>query len=160
MGTPYQEGGGPDNFYHVIVVDAFSSDAIPTHLITRQAIQMYFTKLAPGGILCVHTSNRHVDLVPVVADVADSLKLVCRLGHWPPEDKGQKQRAAPPFDENTADHARGYYSSEWVMVARNDADLAFLDAPQYAGCWSRARRLGLPPWTDDYSNLLSVFRWR
>jgi hypothetical protein len=160
MSTAYQEGGGPDNFYHVIVVDAFSSDAIPTHLITQQAIQMYFTKLAPGGILCVHTSNRHVDLVPVVADVADSLKLVCKLGHWPPENMRQKQRGARPFDENTDDHARGYYSSEWVMVARNEADLAFLDTPQYAGCWSRARRINLPPWTDDYSNLLSVFRWR
>jgi hypothetical protein len=149
------DGGGPDYFYHVIVVDAFSSDAIPAHLITKQAIEMYFTKLAPGGILCVHTSNRHVDLVPVVADVADSLKLACKLGHWPPDSKKENQGV-----ENTQDHTRGYYSSEWVMVARTDADLAFLDAPQYAGCWSRARRINLPPWTDDYSNLLSVFRWR
>jgi hypothetical protein len=147
-------GGGPDNFYHVIVVDAFSSDAIPAHLITRQAIEMYFTKLAPGGILCVHTSNRHVDLVPVVADVADSLNLVCKLGHWPPE--GKKDQGT----ENTQDHTRGYYSSEWVMVARTAKDLEFLDGQQYAGCWSRARRINLPPWTDDYSNLLSVFRWR
>jgi hypothetical protein len=144
--------GGPDGFYHVIVVDAFSSDAIPAHLITKQAIAMYFTKLAKGGILCVHTSNRHVDLVPVVADVADSLNLVCKLGHWPPE----KEKGV----ENTQDHSRGYYSSEWVMVARTEEDLAFLNAPQYAGCWSRARRTSLPPWTDDYSNLLSVFRWR
>jgi hypothetical protein len=146
--------GGPDNFYHVIVVDAFSSDAIPAHLITQQAIEMYFTKLAPGGILCVHTSNRHVDLVPVVAGVADSLKLVCKLGHWPPAGKDDKSEA------NRQDHARGYYSSEWVMVARTEDDLKFLDAPQYAGCWSRPRRIPLPAWTDDYSNLLSVFRWR
>jgi hypothetical protein len=153
-GYVQMKSGGPDNFYHVIVVDAFSSDAIPAHLITQQAIEMYFTKLAPGGILCVHTSNRHVDLVPVVANVADSLKLVSKLGHWPPAGKDDKSEA------NRPDHDRGYYSSEWVMVARTESDLAFLDAPQYAGCWSRARRIGLPAWTDDYSNLLSVFRWR
>jgi hypothetical protein len=65
--------GGPENFYHLMVVDAFSSDAIPVHLITKQAIEMYFAKLVPEGILCVHTSNRHVDLVKVVADVARSI---------------------------------------------------------------------------------------
>src|SRR5262249_14123983 len=47
--------GGPENFYHLMVVDAFSSDAIPVHLITKQAIEMYFAKLVPEGVLCVHT---------------------------------------------------------------------------------------------------------
>ena len=61
--------GGPDNFYHMMVVDAFSSDAIPAHLITKEAIEMYFTKLSEKGILCVHTSNRFVNLPKVVAAV-------------------------------------------------------------------------------------------
>jgi hypothetical protein len=148
MSTPYEEGGGPDGFYHAIIVDAFSSDAIPTHLITQQAIKMYMQKLAPGGILCVHTSNRHVDLVPVVADVAHSLGLACKLGHWPPQGKHGV--------EDTAVHGMGYYSSEWVMVARTADDLKRLDS----STWHPARRGNRPPWTDDYSNLLSVFRWR
>src|SRR5262249_40391066 len=66
-------GGGPENFYHMMVVDAFTSDAIPAHLLTKESFQMYFKKLAPEGILCVHTSNRYVDLPKVVADIAVSL---------------------------------------------------------------------------------------
>src|SRR5205823_4486988 len=57
--------GGPQRFYHMMVVDAFSSDAIPAHLITKEAIKMYFDHLAEKGILCVHTSNRHVSLPKV-----------------------------------------------------------------------------------------------
>ncbi len=60
------KGGGPEDFYHMMVVDAFSSDAIPAHLITIEALEMYLTKIVQDGILCVHTSNRHVALVPVV----------------------------------------------------------------------------------------------
>src|SRR5262249_5293920 len=67
-------GGGPDSFYHMMVVDAFSSDAIPVHLITKEALEMYFTKLVDDGILCVHTSNKFVSLVPVVKSVANTLK--------------------------------------------------------------------------------------
>ena len=62
--------GGPDKFYHMMVVDAFSSDAIPAHLLTKEAIEMYFTKLAEKGILSVHTSNRFVSLPNVVAAVS------------------------------------------------------------------------------------------
>ena len=66
-------GGGPEDFYHMMVVDAFSSDAIPVHLITKEAIAMYFKHLRKDGILCVHTSNRYVDLPLVVAAVAKDL---------------------------------------------------------------------------------------
>src|SRR5439155_25080758 len=75
MSMPYENhyanperGGGPTNFYYMMVVDAFSSDAIPAHLITKQAIAMYMDRLTETGILCVHTSNRFVDLVKVVSD--------------------------------------------------------------------------------------------
>lgn len=67
-------GGGPDNFYHMMVVDAFSSDAIPAHLLTKQAFEMYFRKLTKDGVLCVHTSNRFVDLPKVVAAVSGAVK--------------------------------------------------------------------------------------
>ncbi|MBI1832623.1 MAG: PDZ domain-containing protein [Planctomycetes bacterium] len=66
-------GGGPDNFYHMMVVDAFSSDAIPAHLLTKQAFELYFRKLTKDGVLCVHTSNRFVDLPKVVAAVSSDI---------------------------------------------------------------------------------------
>ena len=61
----------PDGQFDVLLIDAFSSDAIPIHLLTRQAVEMYFQKLAPHGLLMVHLSNRHLRLGPVVAGTAD-----------------------------------------------------------------------------------------
>src|SRR5262249_29972076 len=73
--VPFDLRGGPDSFYHLIVVDAFSSDAIPVHLLTKEAVELYMSKLRPDGVLCIHVSNRHLDLVPVVADIAAAIKL-------------------------------------------------------------------------------------
>ncbi len=133
-------GGGPDNFYHMMVVDAFSSDAIPRHLITKQALEMYFTKLAPHGILCVHTSNKFVDLVPVVANAARHAEfdevapatgkrekkkgLACRVGHdnspfWYTVHKHN----LPGYRHGREGPNGGHYTSEWVMVARTWEDL-------------------------------------
>jgi hypothetical protein len=157
MALPWKadfSGGGPDGFYHAMVVDAFSSDAIPVHLVNQQSIAMYFTKLSETGILCVHTSNRHVNLVKVVADVAKSLNLHCRRGH-----------------DSAEDHDNGHFTSEWVMVARKSEYLDDLKAPPGYADNEKVRRSGdttywsTPPtsgrfvWTDDYSNLLAVFRW-
>jgi hypothetical protein len=154
-GSPRREykGGGPERFYHMMVVDAFSSDAIPVHLVNQQSIAMYFTKLDEKGILCVHTSNRHVDLVKVVADVAKSLGLSCKRGH-----------------DNADDHVNGHFTSEWVMVARRPEYLEHLKAPdgytehpkvrqsRDREYWSVPPATGRYVWTDDYSNLLAVFR--
>jgi hypothetical protein len=146
-------GGGPEGFYHAMIVDAFSSDAIPVHLVNKESIAMYMTKLTEEGILCVHTSNRHVDLVKVVADVSKSLGLACKRGH-----------------DSADDHANGHFTSEWVMVARKAAYLDKLQAPPgYAEnpnvrksgdptYWSVPAATGRYVWTDDYSNLLAVFR--
>ncbi len=90
-------GGGPDNFYHMMVVDAFSSDAIPVHLLTREAFIMYFQKLTRKGILCVHTSNRYVDLVKVVAQVSESIHLV------EIDDYGDLDKKDALFGRRTAD---------------------------------------------------------
>jgi hypothetical protein len=150
MAEPYEEGGGPEHFYYAIIVDAFSSDAIPVHLLTREAFEMYFKHLAEQGILCVHTSNRHVDLVPVVADVAQSLGYVAWRGH-----------------DNTRDRearVRGHYTSEWVMVARKSEYLQFLKAPpgydeiRLGPYWEPRAGTNRHIWTDDYSNLMGVFR--
>ncbi|MCI0463703.1 MAG: hypothetical protein L0Z62_42755 [Gemmataceae bacterium] len=155
------------NYYRMMVVDAFSSDAIPVHLITREAIEMYFDKLVKpqkvggkryrGGVLMVHTSNRHVDLVKPVTDVAKSLGLAWRVG----KDGYDRGRLQDPSD-------RGRFSSEYVMLARDEADLpppstdreieAYRKDEQFL-IWTTPRAPGMRVWTDDFSNLLSVFRW-
>jgi hypothetical protein len=151
MAQPYvdekgAQGGGPEDFYHMMVVDAFSSDAIPVHLITKEAIKMYFKHLTEKGILCVHTSNRHVDLVPVVADVADSLGFASLRGH-----------------DNSEEKDRGHYTSEWVMVARKADYLVGLHAPEGYNdrgdpYWKEPVVTGRHVWTDDFSNLMGVYR--
>jgi len=159
-----------DNYYWVIVVDAFSSDAIPVHLITEEAIQMYFSKIAEHGVLCVHTSNRHVELIKPVSDVAAKLGLRYRIG----QDLGARS------SRDEVNDRRGLFSSEWIMLTRHEEDLPAheKDLPinsTFAECDAYMRRLqrageghlmwytpappNMPVWTDDYSNLFSVFRW-
>lgn len=126
--------------YGLIVLDAFSSDSIPVHLITWEAVQMYLTKLAPRGILAFHISNRYLSLGPVLAEIAKSLDLV-----------GLEQT-----DDATAQEAKiGKTQSHWVLMGRTSEDLRpFLADPR----WDRlAPKPGAPLWTDDYSNLLSAF---
>jgi hypothetical protein len=196
---PWEKRGGPDGFYHLIVVDAFSSDSIPVHLLTREAIEMYMRKLAPGGVLCVHVSNRHLNLVPVVADIAGGPK-GAKVPRYDPKHWGQYLRdengevvtgplVAIRGRDNAPGHELGYKehlghtTSEWVMVAREKEDLAHLQPGTEPGdykilreennarrqregygadntpYWSEPALSGRQPWTDDYSNLLSVFRW-
>ena len=126
------KGGGPQNFYHMMVVDAFSSDAIPIHLITVEAIKMYMDKLVPDGILCVHTSNRHVDLVPVVAKVVEAIRKDDKAGM--PNLACMRAHDSAPFsdhDRGSSDqkYAPGQFTSEWVMVARDIKLLAGVEDP-------------------------------
>ena len=190
--------GGPDSFYHLIVVDAFSSDAIPVHLLTRESLKIYLQKLAPGGVLCIHTSNRHLGLVPVVVDVAGSIYTDKETGQVlpdaTPEQRAEAQKKgqplvsrrghdnAPRFLPEGAAIPRehlGHTTSEWVIVARKPTDLDYLKVPgnyekarqafnaQVAGrlqpdtssYWENRNPIGQYVWTDDYSNLLAVFRW-
>jgi hypothetical protein len=92
-----------EGYYKAMNVDAFSSDAIPVHLVTLQAIQIYMSKLTDDGVLCVHTSNRHMDLVRPVARIALELGLNCRVGK--DSDKGRYL---------------GLFSSEYVMIYKGD----------------------------------------
>jgi SAM-dependent methyltransferase len=131
--------GGPRG-YDVLAIDAFSSDSIPVHLITREAIELYARHLAPDGIVAVHISNRFLDLKPVLANIAEATGLAARLVSDSPED----DRAAS--------------STDWVLLARN---AAVLDDPGLAG-----RAVPLPPvagfslWTDQFNNLLDVLKVR
>jgi SAM-dependent methyltransferase len=126
----------PPHAYDLILVDAFNSDAIPVHLLTREAIGVYLDKLAPGGIIALHLSNRYLDLEPVVAALARERGLRARVG--------------------TSTLSGFFFSaSTWAVVARSDADLGTLSADSR---WPQAQaRRGVPAWTDDYSSLLSVW---
>jgi hypothetical protein len=130
--------------FGLLVIDAFGSDAIPVHLLTREAMAVYFDRLEPKGILAFHISNRYVDLEPVLANLAADAKPPCVA----------MVRRHHPSDEQKK---LGIVGSEWLVVARRAEDIAFLEK----GAWARAAaRPELPVWTDGASNLFQVFRWR
>jgi spermidine synthase len=132
--------GETDRTYDLILLDAFSSDAIPVHLMTREAVDTYLARLAPRGLIVFHVSNRYLDLEPVVAALARDRGLVARAGQGP-------------------QGARGTYESvsTWIALARTEADLGPLMAD--ASWWQPRLRRGVGTWTDDYSSLLTVFDW-
>ena len=139
-------GSQPDGSFGLIVLDAFSGDAIPVHLLTREALRLYLAKLADGGLIALHLSNDYLALEPVVAALAQDAGLV---GLDRNEDLGQ----IPPVEFN-----QGRMPAHWVVLARWPSDLARLAARPG---W---RPLAAPPrapvWTDNYSNLFSHLRWR
>jgi spermidine synthase len=130
----------PDGHYGLIIVDAFSSDAIPIHLITREALQLYLQKLAPDGVLAVHISNRYLDLEPVLGNAAEELRLAGRIRVDRDEDEPGKS------------------SSDWVVLAREESHLGML--AEHERWKALATRSDLRVWTDDFSNLLGVFNWK
>jgi hypothetical protein len=128
--------------YDTIVLDAFSSDAIPVHLITREAVDLYTHRLAAGGVLAFHISNRYLDLAPILARISSDLGLEARYRGDTPSRAG---------------FAAGGVPSLWVVMgpaASVDGAVSGLDG------WHRLRPAdGSPLWTDSYSDVLSVFRW-
>jgi spermidine synthase len=155
--------------YHILFMDAFSSDSVPVHLITREAIKMYFDKLAPDGVVVVNISNRYLDLTPVLGNIARNLGLV-----------GVRQ-----YDDYGV--APEKFSSHWVVMARNWEALRFLASgpdllrqeievnallgmiqpngmmlPAVHQRWQNWQPLepdpSMPLWTDDFSNLLSIIK--
>jgi predicted O-methyltransferase YrrM len=128
----------PQNF-DVLAIDAFSGDAIPLHLLTREALALYRRHLAPGGILAFHISNQHVDLEPAIALLAQNAGL-------------QAARVTSPADES-----RGEFTANWVLVSDNTA--FFTQLAQTDGVRPPVFKPGLRLWTDDYSSLLPLLRW-
>jgi SAM-dependent methyltransferase len=124
--------------FDVLVLDAFSSDAIPVHLLTSQAVGVYLRHLKPDGILAVHVSNRYLDLVPVVQEAAHHYSLEARQV------------------ENEDDDDAGVYRSDWILLSASpkvfESEL-LKDAGEEIDDDSR---VGL--WTDDYSNLYRILK--
>jgi hypothetical protein len=118
----------------LLVLDAFSGDAIPVHLLTVEAFDLYRAQLADGGAIAVHISNRYLDLRPVVAGAAEALGLATLV------------RRDPPGEGETD-------GSWWAVVAEDEATLApLLDDER----WRPTDEAGVQEWTDERSNLLAV----
>lgn len=126
--------------YDLIVLDAFSSDAIPVHLLTLEAFESYLAVLADGGVLAVHISNVYLDLEPVVAKAAEELGLFATM---------RTDMRDPQESLET-----GRYTSTWVMLSREAEDLAPLAR---RSLWRQPQAPeSFRLWTDDRSNILSV----
>jgi len=122
--------------FDLVVLDAFTSDAIPVHLMTLEAMATYRDRLRPGGIVAYHVSNRHAELRPVLARQAGELGL----------------EMVAIYDRTSPEHAAtGKWSATWVAIARSRADLGTLPLR-----WAAVDAENAPLWTDTYSNLVQV----
>lgn len=127
--------------YDFLVLDAFSSDAIPTHLLTREAIDLELSRLRPHGVLAFHISNRFLNLEPVFAAAARDLDL---------KGLAQERRVSE------AEKEEGALPSHWVVLARRDADIAPLLRDRR---WRALAPTAKRAWTDGYSNVAGAFDW-
>ncbi len=125
--------------YDLIVLDAFSSDAIPIHLMTREAMATYVSRLAPHGIVLMHVSNRHMELASVVAGIAHANGLTSRVNN----------RAA----RDDEDDSKYLFTSTVVISARAEADFAAL---RDDSDWKEIEPEAGDIWTDDYSNVVGA----
>jgi hypothetical protein len=126
----------PEHAFDVLALDAFSGDAIPVHLLTKEAFEIYFRHLRPGGIIAVHVTNKYLDLASVVQSIAVSIGKQSLLIH------------------SDADRQHATYEAEWSLVAEDRGALRNFEA---LGHPLRAAR-PLRPWTDQYSNLFQILK--
>jgi SAM-dependent methyltransferase len=128
----------PPQQFDVLAVDAFSGDAIPVHLLTKEAFAVYFRHLKPDGILAVHTSNTYLNLAPVVKLLAEDADYPTRL------------------IASEEDVSMMISSADWVLVTRNQE---FLNKPEtFPGSQTIEVPARLRLWTDDYNNLYEILR--
>ena len=132
--------------YGLLIIDAFGSDSIPTHLLTTQAMRLYHERLQSGGLLLFHVSNRNLDLMPVLAATGDAAGWHVwgtRRGAWD-----------VTFEEERA----GKMASWWVLMARSKDDLARLNVSR--GWQPLVSKDEVRPWTDDFTRLFEAVRWK
>ena len=135
-------GQEPDRSFDLLIIDAFSSDAIPIHLLTREAVALYMQKLDDDGVLLLHISNRLLDLEPVVAGIVEDLGHAAMAGKLGKIDREIDPVSAP---------------SQWVAVMR---DGAMFDRLALNETWAPLNPASRLVWRDDFSNLAGVIRWR
>jgi len=133
----------PDHEFGLILLDAYNSDSVPIHLLTREALALYLQKLQPGGVLLFHLSNRHLNLEPVLAGLARDAGLPALIQH-------------DPSDQQTFNQS-GKLSSDWLVMTRNPAVLNLLATdPRWQ---PPVTQPGLRLWTDDYASVFPIIRW-
>jgi len=127
-----------DDKYDLIILDAFTSDSVPVHLITKEAMQMYKQRLNENGKIAVHISNRYLDLAPIVTKTAAEAAFQAH------------------FLRQQEDMDRLQASNQWILLSREGDDVQSL----YTAGWLKvsAGNYSLRPWTDQYSNILSILR--
>jgi hypothetical protein len=128
----------PSQQYDVLAIDAFTGDAIPVHLLTREAFEVYVRHIKPDGILAVHISNRYLSLGPVVARNAVDLGKIGMLV----SDDGETEEY--------------YSSSDWILIS---SGRTIFGDQLFKGSTLAKTKPGLRPWTDDYSNLIQILIW-
>ncbi|MEW6982042.1 spermidine synthase [Colwelliaceae bacterium 6471] len=127
-----------DNQFQVLVVDAFSGDSIPAHLLTIEALNLYWQHLLPDGLLVFHISNSHLDLKPLIKGLADSFKMNALYFRTEASER----------DVNT---------TEWAIITNNQAFITNYKVKKYLTPWPESDKENIV-WTDNYSNLLSVLK--
>lgn len=131
----------PERKFDLLIMDAFSSDSVPTHLLTQEAIQLYFNKLKSNGILAFHITNRHLDLKKVLADHAKQLKLAALIQEFKP------QQDIPLV-----------VATDWMVIAKKAETLEPL-LKSRLGNWQKAPLyFDMKPWTDDFTNIISIWK--
>jgi hypothetical protein len=136
--------GAADGGYDLLILDAYSSDTVPVHLLTREALALYLTKLTPDGIIAFHISNQYLNLKPAIAQLAD--------------DAGLVALSQDDLAISAEDAAGGKSSSQWVVMAHRAADLERLSSN---GRWQPlVAQPGTALWTDSFSSIIGLIRWR
>ncbi len=131
----------PDQKFDLLVMDAFSSDSVPTHLLTREALELYFKKLKPNGILAFHITNRHLLLKKVLSIHAEHLHFSALIQEFKP-------RQDLPL----------VVATDWVVMAKSPEILEPLGT-SHLGDWQKMPLyFDMKPWTDDFTNIVSIWK--
>jgi len=138
----------PPQAFDLLVLDAFSSDAVPVHLLTREAFAVYARHVQPDGILAVHISNRYLDLTPVVVAAARHFNYQLALIHLEESDDDDEDAAGPPW---------WVYSSSWILLTRNP-DGFESPAIREAASEVNTNRARVRLWTDDYASVFQILQ--
>jgi hypothetical protein len=133
-------GREADGAYDMLVIDAFSSDSIPVHLLTREAVELYADKLAPGGLLLLHLSNRHLELAPLAAAACKDAGLLAVVRDDPQTEEAHRES--------------GRFASEWMLAARSEQDFGVLGRDVRWEAVAPASR----PWTDAHADIVGALR--
>ena len=131
----------PDQKFDLLVMDAFSSDSVPTHLLTEEALALYFKKLKPNGLLAFHITNRHLSLKKVLSIHAEHLHFSALIQEFKP------QQDLPLV-----------IATDWVVMAKNPETLTPLSLSRLGNWQKMPLYFDMKPWTDDFTNIVSIWK--